>query len=161
MPYLRNDSTDFPWQLERMYMRGQAPVVSLYSEAVLLPPRTSFGNVIIELEGSEKPDEIVVIGGHADSWDIAEGAVDDGGGVLASWHAVRLLKQLGLRPRRTIRAIAFVNEENGDAGGIQYANDHIQELNKTSIGQLLRLCWDWVWSCIHTHIVADAYYRSN
>ena len=117
---------------------GSPPIALSDSLPVqLLTPRQSLGNVIIELKGTDKADEIVVIGGHADSWDIAEGAIDDGGGVLASWHAVRLLKQLGLRPRRTIRAIAFVNEENGDMGGIQYANDHINELNKTSIGTLL------------------------
>jgi carboxypeptidase Q len=59
--------------------------------------------------------------------------MDDGGGVFVSWEAVRIIKQLGLKPRRTIRAIAYVNEENGDRGGTQYAIDHRNELNRTSV----------------------------
>ena len=70
--------------------------------------------------GRERPNEYVVVGGHFDSWDVGTGAVDDGGGCIAAWEAVRLMKALGLRPRRTVRAVLFVNEENGLRGGTAY-----------------------------------------
>jgi carboxypeptidase Q len=78
-------------------------------------------NIIIDLLGADKPEEVVLVSGHGDSWDIAEGAMDDGGGFVTAWEAVRVIKALGLRPSRTVRAVVFVNEENGDAGGDQYA----------------------------------------
>ena len=59
------------------------------------------------------PDEVIVLGGHIDSWDVGQGAMDDGGGVVSAWEALRLIKQLGLKPRRTIRVVAWVNEEMG------------------------------------------------
>jgi carboxypeptidase Q len=65
----------------------------------------------------------VLVSGHGDSWDITEGAMDDGGGFIVSWEAVRVLKSLGIKPKRTIRAVVWVNEENGDAGGLQYLAD--------------------------------------
>jgi carboxypeptidase Q len=83
--------------------------------------------VIAEIIGSEKPDEVVVIGGHFDSWDVGQGAHDDGGGAIVSWETVRLLKELGLRPRRTIRAVLFTNEENGLRGGNAYRDAHRAE----------------------------------
>jgi carboxypeptidase Q len=109
-------------QLARMFTRGQAPVVSLYMESVWYPPSPS-RNLLIDLPGSELPDEFVVVSGHGDSWDIAEGAMDDGGGFVSAWEAVRTLKNLGLRAKRTIRAVVWVNEENGSAGGNQYVTD--------------------------------------
>jgi hypothetical protein len=78
-------------------------------------------NVIGELTGTEKPDEVVVIGGHLDSWDVGEGAHDDGAGCVQAIEALRLLKSLGLRPKRTIRAVLYMNEENGARGGKAYA----------------------------------------
>jgi carboxypeptidase Q len=77
-------------------------------------------NVIGELRGSEKPDEIVVLGGHLDSWDVGQGAHDDGGGCVISMEAVRLIHALGLRPRRTVRVVLWTNEENGLEGGKAY-----------------------------------------
>jgi carboxypeptidase Q len=65
----------------------------------------------------------VLVSGHGDSWDIAEGAMDDGGGFMASWEVVRTLHVLGLRPKRTIRAVVWVNEENGDAGAVEFIMD--------------------------------------
>jgi hypothetical protein len=79
-------------------------------------------NVTGELVGTELPGEIVVIGGHLDSWDLAQGAHDDGAGCVQSIEALRLLKQLGLRPKRTIRAVMFMNEENGARGAEVYAS---------------------------------------
>jgi Zn-dependent M28 family amino/carboxypeptidase len=73
-----------------------------------------------ELVGRELPDEIVVVGGHLDSWDVGQGAHDDGAGVIATWRSVVLMKELGLRPRRTVRAVAWTNEENGARGGNAY-----------------------------------------
>ncbi|MCC9138446.1 M20/M25/M40 family metallo-hydrolase [Pontibacter silvestris] len=85
-----------------------------------LPDVLSY-NVIGEIKGSEKPDEIIVVGGHLDSWDLAEGAHDDGTGCVQSIEVLRLFKDLGIKPKRTIRAVMFMNEENGLRGGTKYA----------------------------------------
>ena len=105
--------------LQRMYDRGERPRVRLKMEARFLPDADS-ANVIAELKGTEKPDEIVLVGGHFDSWDVGQGAHDDGGGCIVSWEVARLLKALKLRPRRTIRVVLFTNEENGVRGGNAY-----------------------------------------
>ena len=93
--------------------------VHLRLETQIRPDADSH-NVIAEITGQEKPEEVVVLGGHMDSWDVGEGAHDDGGGVIAAWHAVTLLKQLGLRPRRTVRVVLWTNEENGLRGALAY-----------------------------------------
>jgi carboxypeptidase Q len=80
-------------------------------------------NVIGEIKGSEKPDEIIVVGGHLDSWDVGEGAHDDGTGCVQSIEVLRLFKEQGIRPKRTIRAVMFMNEENGLRGGRKYAEE--------------------------------------
>ncbi len=115
--------------LHRMQTRGQRIVVRLEMEAQLLPDSPS-RNVIGELVGREKPDEVVLFGGHIDSWDVGTGAMDDAGGVVIAWEAVRLLKQLGLTPRRTIRVVGWTNEENGGRGGQAYRDAHRHELDK-------------------------------
>jgi Zn-dependent M28 family amino/carboxypeptidase len=76
---------------------------------------------VAEIKGSEKPDEYIVVGGHLDSWDVAQGAHDDGTGIAQSMEVLRLFKELGIRPKRTIRIVLFMNEENGNRGGIKYA----------------------------------------
>lgn len=73
-----------------------------------------------EIRGSEKPDEVVVIGGHIDSWDVGQGAHDDGAGIVTCMQAAAVIQRLGLKPRRTIRVVLFTNEENGGAGGLAY-----------------------------------------
>lgn len=78
-------------------------------------------NVIAELRGSEFPDEYIVVGGHLDSWDIGEGAHDDGAGIVQSIEVLRILKAIGYKPRHTIRVVLYVNEENGNRGGEHYA----------------------------------------
>jgi carboxypeptidase Q len=88
-------------------------------EAETLPDADS-ANVIGEIAGRERPDEVVVIGGHIDSWDVGQGAHDDGAGVVAAWRAVALMKELGLTPRRTVRVVAWTNEENGTRGANAY-----------------------------------------
>jgi hypothetical protein len=84
-------------------------------------PDVASANVVGELVGSEKPREVIVIGGHLDSWDKGQGAHDDGAGCIHAIETLRLLKELGLRPKRTIRAVMFMNEENGLRGGLGYA----------------------------------------
>jgi Zn-dependent M28 family amino/carboxypeptidase len=84
-------------------------------------------NVIGEIRGSEKPEEIVAIGGHLDSWDLGTGAIDDGAGIGITVAAAKILKESGVRPRRTIRVIMFANEENGLDGGRAYAAAHGKE----------------------------------
>ncbi len=85
-----------------------------------LPNTTSY-NVIADLKGSEKPDEIVVVSGHLDSWDLGTGALDDAVGVAMAMQVPYLLKQLKIKPKRTIRVVAFMNEENGFVGATTYA----------------------------------------
>ena len=87
-----------------------------------LPNTTSY-NVIADLKGSEKPDEIVVVSGHLDSWDLGTGALDDGVGVAMAMQVPYLLKELKLKPKRTIRVIAWMNEENGFVGATTYAKE--------------------------------------
>lgn len=116
-------------QIARMTADGKKVVVRLKMTAHdegLVPS----ANVIGEIRGRELPDEVVVIGGHIDSWDVGQGAHDDGAGCVMSMEALALLKRLNLTPRRTIRCVLFTNEENGLAGGKQYALDHAAELPK-------------------------------
>ena len=114
--------------LHRMQERGERIVVRLEMDAETLPDAPS-RNVIGEIVGSEFPEEVIVVGGHSDTWDVGQGAMDDGGGIVAAWEAVRLLHELGLRPKRTVRAVLFVNEENGLRGGTGYRDAHLDELD--------------------------------
>ncbi len=91
---------------------------SLYSHTL---PDTLSHNVICEIQGSEHPEEIMVMGGHLDAWDLGEGAHDDGAGLVQCLEALRLFKQMGIRPKHTIRCVFFMNEENGLKGGLKYA----------------------------------------
>ncbi len=93
--YLRQNSKNFPDQLSH--------------------------NVIAEVKGSKNPDEIIVVGGHLDSWDVGDGSHDDGSGIVQSMEVLRILKSLGYKPNRTIRVVLFMNEENGLRGGNKYA----------------------------------------
>jgi carboxypeptidase Q len=105
--------------LRRMQQRGERVTITLRMSARTLPDAES-RNVVAELRGRERPDEIVVVGGHIDSWDVGQGAMDDAGGSVAAWQAVRLLHRLGLQPRRTIRVVLWTNEENGLRGAMAY-----------------------------------------
>ena len=99
-----------------------------------MEPDADSGNVIGEIPGSERPEEIVTIGGHIDSWDVGQGAQDDGAAIMASLQALALMKKLGLQPRRTLRVVFWVNEENGSRGGEAYR--------------------DWVGAAIPNHVAA-------
>ena len=115
--------------IHRLVDRGERVRVKLTMSAKTLPDAPS-RNVMGEIVGSEKPDEVVVFGGHIDSWDVGRGAMDDGGGVVVAWEAVRLLKRLGLKPKRTIRVVGWTNEENGARGGQAYRDAHKTEVEK-------------------------------
>jgi Zn-dependent M28 family amino/carboxypeptidase len=105
--------------LDRMQKRGEPIKVHLEMQAHMEPDADS-NNVIGEIRGSERPEEIVVLGGHIDSWDVGQGAQDDGSGIMATLEAVALIKKLGLHPKRTVRVVFWVNEENGGRGGEAY-----------------------------------------
>ncbi len=94
--------------------------VYLATNCEILPDAPSF-NVIGELRGTESPDEIIVVSGHLDSWDVGEGAHDDGSGCVQAIEVLRIFKAMGYKPKKTIRAVMYMNEENGLRGGIEYA----------------------------------------
>jgi len=114
-------------RIHRFLAAGETVRVHIVLGCRTLPDVES-ANVIADLPGREKPGEVVVIGGHLDSWDLGDGAIDDGAGVVTAMEALHLLKRLGLTPRRTIRAVLFMNEENGVRGGHAYADAHKEDL---------------------------------
>jgi carboxypeptidase Q len=105
--------------MQRLADRGEKLEVTLKMDAETLPDADS-RNVIAEITGSEFPDEYIVLGGHIDSWDVGTGMMDDGGGCVAAWEALRLIKESGFQPKRTIRVVLWTNEENGLRGGNEY-----------------------------------------
>ncbi len=115
-------STNAADQLSNLLRKRKLPPVKFYfkQNCQTLPDALSY-NVVGELKGSENPNKYITVGGHLDSWDLAEGAHDDGAGVMQSVEALRIFKALGYHPKNTIRAVFFMNEENGDKGGIKYA----------------------------------------
>ena len=116
-------------RLSALLKQKKLPLIKFYfKQNCKLRPDTLSYNVVGELNGTENPNKFITVGGHLDSWDLAEGAHDDGTGVMGSVEAVRILKALGYRPKNTIRAVFFMNEENGDKGGIKYAE--LAEQNK-------------------------------
>ncbi|PYJ00567.1 MAG: peptidase M28 family protein, partial [Verrucomicrobia bacterium] len=92
-------------------------------------PDVESANVIADIKGSEHPEQMVIVSGHLDSWDLGTGAIDDGAGVAVSIEAANLIQKLHLKPKRTIRVIAWMNEENGEAGSKQYAKDHEKQIS--------------------------------
>lgn len=119
--------------LEHMLKRGKPVTLRLDIAAGLTGTYTSY-NVIGEIRGREKPDEVVVIGGHLDSWDLGTGAVDDGAGVSITMAAGAVIGQMKQAPRRTIRVVAFANEEQGLYGGKAYAEAHKNNIADHQIG---------------------------
>lgn len=112
--------------LKRMQNRGITPVVKLIMRNKELPAVIS-RNTVAEVTGREKPREVVIISGHIDSWDVGQGAMDDGGGAFISWRALDVFRRLGLRPRRTVRSVLWTAEEVGTMGAEQYFADHADE----------------------------------
>ena len=115
--------------LSRIHDRGNKIIVKLDMNARMVADRWSH-NVLGEIKGSVYPDEVVVVGGHIDSWDVGQGAHDDGGACIASWEVLRLIKELGLKPKRTIRCVMWTNEENGGKGNKGYRDMHMDEMDK-------------------------------
>jgi len=115
--------------IHRFLAAGETVRVTFRQTCRTLPDAES-ANTIGEIRGSEKPDEVVVIGGHLDSWDVGTGAHDDGAGCAISMEAIRLIHALGLKPKRTIRAVLFTNEENGLRGGKAYAATYGADLSR-------------------------------
>lgn len=111
-------SEDADW-LRRLATAGVPLRLHLTMEARTLP-EVEVHDVVGEIVGREKPEEVVVVGGHIDSWDVGQGANDDGTGIMAALEAVALLKKLGLRPRRTLRVVLWTNEESGLRGAVAY-----------------------------------------
>jgi carboxypeptidase Q len=114
-------------RLQRIVNRGTKVRLRLKMEAAMRPDADSF-NVVGEIRGRELPDEVIVLGGHFDSWDVGTGSTDDGGGCVVTWEALRLMKKLNLRPRRTIRVVLWTNEENGLRGGTAYRDRYRDQL---------------------------------
>jgi len=108
-------------RIVRLTQRGRFVRMRLVTSGHYEPDALS-ANVVAEIRGREKPEEIVLLGAHIDSWDVGTGAADDGVGCMVTWEALRLMKKLGLRPRRTIRLVLFTNEENGVRGATAYAD---------------------------------------
>jgi carboxypeptidase Q len=113
-------------RMQRLADRGVPIRVRLRMEARMEPDVESF-NVVGEIRGSEFPDEIVLVGGHFDSWDVGTGASDDGVGCIVTWEAARLMQKLGIRPRRTVRVVLFTNEENGIRGANAYRDLYLAQ----------------------------------
>lgn len=108
-------------KLERACKAGQV-MAKLTSECHMMPGLVHSYNVIGEIKGTEHPERIITVGGHLDSWDVGEGANDDGTGCVQSMEVLRAFRALGLKPKCTIRAVLFMNEENGQKGGQAYAD---------------------------------------
>ena len=122
-------STNGADSIAELLRTGRQVRLRLRLACVQHPPVESF-NVVGEVVGREKPEEIVVVGAHLDAWDVGEGAHDDGAGCVQALEAVRLILRLGIRPRRTVRCVLFMNEENGLAGAKGYYREHISEMSR-------------------------------
>lgn len=114
-------------RFQRLQNRGVEIVVRLRMQARAEAEMVESFNVIGEIRGRENPDEIVLLGGHFDSWDVGTGASDDAVGCIVTWEALRLIKKLGLQPRRTLRVVLWTNEENGLRGANVYAQNRAAE----------------------------------
>jgi carboxypeptidase Q len=108
-------------------LTSQGPVtMHLTLTPETLPDADSF-NVIADWKGTEHPEDVVIVSGHLDSWDLGTGAIDDGAGVVVSMQAIHLLKELGIHPKRTVRFIAWMSEEEGSQGAAAYMAEHKDE----------------------------------
>jgi carboxypeptidase Q len=118
--------------IHRLLAKGNRVRMHLVLTPKTMPDVMS-SNVVAEIKGSERPDEIVLIGGHLDSWDLGTGAIDDGSGVGMVMDTMRIIHSLGLKPKRTIRCVLFMNEENGVNGGRTYFAMHGKEKHVAAI----------------------------
>ena len=118
IPAVAISTNDAEW-LSRQLKNNLVTSAYIRNTSTMLPDAPSF-NVVGEIKGTEFPGEIITVGGHLDSWDLAEGAQDDGAGCVQSIEVLRAIKAIGLKPKRTIRAVMFMNEENGGRGAAKY-----------------------------------------
>jgi carboxypeptidase Q len=118
IPAVAISTNDAEW-LSRQLKDNLVTSAYIRNTSTMLPDAPSF-NVVGEIRGTEFPGEIITVGGHLDSWDLAEGAQDDGAGCVQSIEVLRAMKALGIKPKRTIRAVMFMNEENGGRGAAKY-----------------------------------------
>ncbi|MEO6355092.1 MAG: M20/M25/M40 family metallo-hydrolase [Ferruginibacter sp.] len=126
IPAVAISTNDAEWLSRQLKLR-MVLTASFTNTCAMLPDAISY-NVVGEIRGREFPKEIITVGGHLDSWDLAEGAQDDGAGVMQSIEVLRALKAAGVQPKRTLRAVMFMNEENGGRGGEKYLE--LAEKNK-------------------------------
>lgn len=133
IPAVAISTSDAEW-LSSTIAANTNPTVNIKLSAKWYEDAPSF-NVIGELSGKSKSKEIITIGGHLDSWDVGEGAHDDGAGIVHSIEAIRLLKSSGYKPKHTIRCVLFMNEENGNRGGMKYAAnaDSLNEIHIAAV----------------------------
>jgi Zn-dependent M28 family amino/carboxypeptidase len=116
-------------QLEAACKKGEV-MAKMKSDCKMMPGMVRSYNVIGEIKGSEFPEKIITVGGHLDSWDVGEGAHDDGAGCVQSIEIIRVFKALNIKPKYTIRAVLFMNEENGLKGGEAYADSAASKKEK-------------------------------
>jgi Zn-dependent M28 family amino/carboxypeptidase len=128
-------TTEDAQSMARLFERGVNVRVSIKTSGIQHPDAPSH-NVIGEITGTSKSKEVVLIGAHLDSWDVGQGAHDDGSGVVEVIQAIRIIKELGLQPKRTIRAVLFTNEENGLRGGKAYAEAHPQKRKERHVAAI-------------------------
>jgi len=120
--------------LQRMQNRGQQIILQLVMNGTTTVPTPAYSrNVIAEIPGALYPEEVVIVSGHIDSWDVGQGAMDDGGGAYVSWEALSVISHLGLKPNRTIRLIMWTSEEFGGQGAQAYTNAHMAEMPNISL----------------------------
>ncbi|XP_077023394.1 carboxypeptidase Q isoform X2 [Tamandua tetradactyla] len=118
--------------MSRMVSRGAKIIIQLKMGAKNHPEADSF-NTVAEIIGSKYPEQVVLVSGHLDSWDVGQGAMDDGGGAFISWEALSLIKDLGLRPKRTLRLVLWTAEEQGGVGAFQYYQLHKEAISNFSL----------------------------
>ena len=135
-------------QLERIAKRGKPIEISLTLTPRQIGEQES-GNVIADIKGSKYPDEIIIMGGHLDSWDLGTGAVDDGSGVAITTAAQKMILDSGLRPERTIRLVMWGSEEVGLIGARAYAKAHAGEIDKHMLGSESDFGADVIYQLVH------------
>lgn len=118
--------------MSRMASRGSRIVIQLKMGAKNYPDADSF-NTVAEIIGSKYPEQVVLVSGHLDSWDVGQGAMDDGGGAFISWEALSLIQDLGLRPKRTLRLVLWTAEEQGGVGALHYYQLHKANISNYSL----------------------------
>lgn len=144
--------------LHQSFEKDKTLQVYIETHCQTLPDVLSY-NVVGQINGTQNPDEYILAGGHLDSWDNGQGAHDDGTGIVQTIELLAAFKQLGIKPKRSIRAVAFMNEENGLAGGIAYAK-FAKEKRKTHCrprSRCRRLHPQRIWHRYHQWLICSCH----